>query len=149
MTIAGVLFLAVLDSINPSAIVVTLWLLSNAGARALAQVVLYVATIFATYSLLGAAMVLGIGALAPSLGSLLRGVPGLVVESLVGLGLLVYSLTAPEKPPASPSSPRPSARTYAALVLLGASVTAMELPTAVPYFAAVALIVEAALPIHV
>jgi hypothetical protein len=149
MTIAGVLFLAVLDSINPSAIVVTLWLLSNAGARALAQVVLYVATIFATYSLLGAAMVLGIGALAPSLGSLLRGVPGLVVESLVGLALLVYSLTAPEKPPASPSSPRPSARTYAALVLLGASVTAMELPTAVPYFAAVALIVEAALPIHV
>jgi hypothetical protein len=38
MTIAGVLFLAVIDSINPSAIVVTLWLLSVARQQAPVQV---------------------------------------------------------------------------------------------------------------
>ena len=148
MTLAGVLFLAVIDSINPSAIVVTLWLLSVARARALVQVVVYVGAIFITYLLLGVMMVLGIGVLLPSLGGLLRSRPGLVAQSLVGLALLVYSLTASAKGPSSPVVSRPSARTYASLVLLGVSVTAMELPTAIPYFAAIALIVEAELPIR-
>lgn len=48
MTIAGVLLLALVDSINPSAIVVTLLLLSTAGSRAHVQVPVYVGTIFAT-----------------------------------------------------------------------------------------------------
>jgi cytochrome c biogenesis protein CcdA len=93
-------------------------------------------------------MVMGIGVVLPSLGGVLRGLPGLIAESLVGLALLVYGLTASPKRPSSQASSRPSARTYAALVLLGVSVTAMELPTAVPYFAAIALIVEAELPIR-
>ena len=94
MTIAGVLFLAVIDSINPSAIVVTLYLLSNARSRALVQVAVYVCAIFITYLLLGVMMVLGIGVLLPSLGGVLRSRPGLIAQSLVGLALLVYSLTA-------------------------------------------------------
>jgi hypothetical protein len=49
MSIAGVLFLAVIDSINPSAIVVTLWLLSVAREQAPVQVVGYVGAIFVTY----------------------------------------------------------------------------------------------------
>ena len=93
-------------------------------------------------------MVLGIGVLLPSLYGLLRSRPGLLAQSLVGLALLVYSLTASAKGPASPVVSLPSARTYAALVLLGVSVTAMELATAIPYFAAIALIVEAQLPIR-
>ena len=137
-----------IDSINPSAIVVTLWLLSVARARALVQVVVYVGAIFITYLLLGVMMVLGIGVLLPSLGGLLRSRPGLVAQSLVGLALLVYSLTASAKGPSSHVVSRPSSRTYAALVLLGVSVTAMELATAIPYFAAIALIVEAELPIR-
>jgi hypothetical protein len=54
------LALAVLDSINPSAIVVTLYLLSR--DRASAQVVVYVAAIFVIYLTLGATMMLGIDA---------------------------------------------------------------------------------------
>ena len=82
MTIAGVLFLAVLDSINPSAIVVTLYLLSTAGSRVLAQVSVYVATIFVTYLLLGVLMMLGIGALLPSVGAALDGQPGFILQSI-------------------------------------------------------------------
>ena len=148
MTIAGVFFLAVLDSINPSAIVVTLYLLSVAGSRALAQVAVYVGAIFITYLLLGVTMVLGIESLLPSVGGVLSGRTGLVAQCIVGLVLLVYSLTAStNRQPASVVA-RPSATTYAALVMLGVSVTAMELPTAIPYFAAIALISEAALPIR-
>ena len=43
----GLLALALVDSINPSAIVVTLYLLSR--GRAPAQVAVYVAAIFLTY----------------------------------------------------------------------------------------------------
>ena len=149
MTIAGVLFLAVIDSINPSAIVVTLWLLSVARQQAAVQVVTYVGAIFVTYLLLGVLMVAGIGVVLPSVGDVLRRPPGLIVQSLVGLALLVYGLTASAKPPSSPVVSRPSTRTYAALLLLGVAVTAMELPTAIPYFAAIALIVEAELPMRV
>jgi cytochrome c biogenesis protein CcdA len=148
MTIAGVLFLALLDSINPSAIVVTLYLLSTAGSRALRQVTVYVATIFVTYLLLGVLMVLGLGVVLPSVGEILRGRPGLIVQSLVGLALLAFSLTAEKHPESTQAVSRPAASTYAALVLLGVSVTAMELPTAIPYFAAIALIAEAELAIR-
>jgi hypothetical protein len=146
MTVAGVLLLALIDSINPSAIVVTLYLLSVTGPRALVHVLVYVGAIFVTYLLLGVTMVLGLESLLPSLGSVLSGSTGLVVQSLVGLGLLVYSLTASSKGESSPAVPRPSASTYAALVMLGVTVTAMELPTAIPYLAAIALITEAGLP---
>jgi len=150
MTIVGVLLLAVVDSINPSAIVVTLYLLSTAGSRALAQVVVYIAAIFITYLLLGVLMVLGIESLLPWVGGILRGRTGFIVQSVVGLVLLIYSLTARSaNRDSSPAVARPSASTYAALVMLGVSVTAMELPTAMPYFAAIALISSAGLPLHV
>jgi hypothetical protein len=148
VTVAAVLLLAVVDSINPSAIVVTLYLLARTGARVPVQVVVYVGAIFTTYLLLGVTMVLGIESLLPSLGGLLRGPGGLAVQSLLGLVLLAYSLTASGHRPPSPVVARPSATTYVALVMLGVSVTAIELPTAIPYFAAIALISEARLPIR-
>ena len=147
MTIAAVLALAVLDSINPSAIVVTLYLLSMTGPRVHLQVMVYIGAIFITYLLFGAMMVLGIESLLPSMGRVLQGTTGLVVQSVVGLMLLVYSLTASVTKPSSPPVARPAASTYAALVMLGISVTAMELPTAIPYFAAIGLLTEARLNI--
>jgi hypothetical protein len=148
MTVAGVLVLALIDSINPSAIVVTLYLLSTAGSRAFAHVATYVGAIFITYSLLGMMLVLGLESLLPALGDVLDGRTGLIVQSVVGLALLVYSLTAASTRDSSPVVARPSATTYAALAMLGITVTAMELPTAIPYFAAIALISEAGLPMR-
>jgi hypothetical protein len=84
MTIASVLLLAVIDSINPSAIAVTLWLLSTAGARVHFQVVVYVGTIFITYFLLGVTMVVGIGSLLPSVGEALEGRSGFILQSVIG-----------------------------------------------------------------
>jgi hypothetical protein len=92
---------------------------------------------------------MGVASLLPSLGDALRGRTGFVVQSLVGLVLLVYSLTASSSRQSSPVVARPSASTYTALVMLGVSVTAMELPTAMPYFAAIALITEAGLAARV
>jgi cytochrome c biogenesis protein CcdA len=144
MRIAGLLALAFIDSINPSAIVITLYLLTR--SQAAVQVAVYIAAIFVTYFALGMTMMLGVDTLAPSLGAALDSRPGLIAQSLVGLAIVVYCLTASTDASEAVAVPAPSASTYAALAVLGVTVTAMELPTALPYFAAIALLASAALP---
>src|SRR5688500_12412518 len=139
----GLVALALVDSINPSAIVVTLYLLS--GGRVPAQIVVYVAAIFVTYLTLGVMMMSGLDALLPSLTTMGSGRLGLIVQGVIGLSMLLYAIGAPTT---AKSAPRvePRARSSAALALLGLTVTTMELPTAVPYFAAIALLTTADLP---
>jgi hypothetical protein len=139
----GLLALALVDSINPSAIVVTLYLLS--GGRVPAQILVYVAAIFLTYLTLGVMTMSGIDALLPSLGTMGSGRVAFIVQGLIGLAMLLYAIRAPTT---AKSAPRvePSASSFAALALLGVTVTTMELPTAVPYFGALALLTTADLP---
>jgi cytochrome c biogenesis protein CcdA len=139
----GLCALALVDSINPSAIVVTLYLLSRGRVRA--PVVAYVAAIFLTYLTLGAMMMSGIDALLPSLRTTSESRLGFIVQGVIGLALLLYAIRAPAT---ARSAPRvaPGASTYAALALLGVTVTIMELPTALPYFGAIALLTTADLP---
>ena len=85
----GLLALALVDSINPSAIVVTLYLLS--GGRMAAQIVVYVAAIFLTYLTLGVMMMSGIDALLPSLGAVGSGRLRFIVQGLIGLAMLLYA----------------------------------------------------------
>lgn len=139
----GLLALALVDSINPSAIVVTLYLLS--GGRAPAKVVVYLAAIFLTYLTLGVMMMSGIDALLPSLGAVGSSRLGFVLQGFIGLAMLLYAIRAPTTAK-SPPRVESSASSYAALAFLGLTVTTMELPTAVPYFGAIALLTSADLP---
>jgi cytochrome c biogenesis protein CcdA len=139
----SLLALALVDSINPSAIVVTLYLLSR--GRVAAQVLMYVAAIFLTYLALGVMLMLGLDALLLSLRSTGGGRLGYIVQSLIGLAMLVYAIRAPTTVKSAPRV-EPRASTYAALALLGVTVTTMELPTAVPYFGAIAVLTAADLP---
>jgi cytochrome c biogenesis protein CcdA len=68
-----------------------------------------------------------------------------IVQGLIGLAMLLYAIRAPAT---ARSAPRVElgASTYAGLALLGITVTTMELPTAVPYFGAIALLTTADLP---
>ncbi len=140
----GLLALALVDSINPSAIVVTLYLLSR--ERVSAQVVVYVAAIFLTYLTLGVLMMVGSAALLPSLPIDSESKLAFIAQGLLGLAMLVYAIRAPATAGAAPRA-EPGATTYAALALLGVTVTAMELPTAVPYFGAITLLTSAGLPL--
>ncbi len=139
----GLLALALVDSINPSAIVVTLHLLS--GGRGSAHIVVYVAAIFLSYLTLGVMMMSGVDALLPSLGTMGSSRLGFIVQGVIGLVMLLYAIRAPTTAKAAPRV-EPSASSYAALALLGVTVTTMELPTAVPYFGAIALLTTADLP---
>ena len=139
----GLLALALVDSINPSALVVTLHLLSR--ERPPAQIVVYVVAIFLTYLTLGVLLMLGVEAMLPSLQTLGGGRLGLIVQGLIGLALLLYALRAPATAKSGPGV-EPTASSYVTLIVLGIVVTTMELPTAVPYFGAIALLTAADLP---
>lgn len=138
----GLVALAVVDSINPSAIVVTLYLLSR--ERVAVQVGVYVAAIFATYLALGVLLMSGVSALWPSVAEAGSGRFGLIAQGVVGFAMLLYAFRAPEAAK-DVTPPAPGASTVAALILLGITVTTMELPTAVPYFGAIALLTAAEL----
>lgn len=131
---------ALVDSINPSAITVTVYLLGQ--GRTAADVVTYIVVIFGTYLALGATIMMGLDGVLPSVRPLAEGRRGFIVQSHIGLAMLFYAVRAPAL---SPSAPRtePHAATFAAIALLGVTVTALELPTAVPYFGAIALLTAA------
>ena len=138
----GLLALALVDSINPSAIVVTLYLMSR--GRAPSQVGAYIAAISLTYLTLGTMLMSGLDALLPSLRTTSESRVGFIVQGVIGLAMLLYAIRAPTTARSAPRvEPRAS---YAALALLGVTVTTMELPTAAPYFGAIAILTAADLP---
>jgi cytochrome c biogenesis protein CcdA len=128
------------DSLNPSTIAPALYLATGEEARA--RVAEFTMAVFAVYFLGGVAIALGPGqlllALIPRPHHTVRFVIEIAVGvAMVGAAALLWCnrdrLARRELP-----APEPDKRSSA---LLGASITAIELPTAFPYFAAIAAIV--------
>lgn len=133
--------LALLDSLNPSALVVALWLLTQ--PRAAPRLLAYVGGILAAYLGLGVAMMLGFSAARDTLATALDHPVALAVQALLGAGLLAYAIFAPSTAHQAHEPKAPASDRLWAFVLLGMTVTAVELVTALPYFAAIGLMVAA------
>jgi len=143
-TTLTVLGLAVVDAINPSALAMTLILLTH--PQAIPRVLTYIGGILATYLVLGIVLMLGFGAALRTLGTALDHPFVLAVQGLLGLGMLGYAVFAPA--PTADRAPRESDRAgLIGMFLLGATVTAVELVTALPYFGAIAVMTAARLDI--
>lgn len=138
--------IGIADSLNPTTIAPALYLASGAHARR--QVAQFTAGVFGIYLLGGLAIALGPGelvlAIVPRPGRHLS----YVLEILAGAAMLTaaaflwgYRTRLSESEP-----PEPRARGRSS-VILGATITAVELPTAFPYFAAIAAIVGADLDV--
>jgi cytochrome c biogenesis protein CcdA len=137
-----VISIGIADSLNPTTIAPALYL--AAGDHARRQVAEFTAAVFAVYLIGGLAIALGPGEL------LLAVIPrpgrhlGYVLEVVAGAAMLVAAAVlwacrgrlsesrAPEINPRGRSS-----------AILGATITAVELPTAFPYFAVIAAVVGA------
>src|SRR5918993_2028882 len=138
--------LAVVDSINPSALLATIVLLLR-GRPARPLVALYVAAILVTYFAVGLALTLGLG-LTPR--ALVESDAAYLAQGVLGAAMLAYAVLAPgrgrERGPAA--GPRlPAAGRPAAVFALGVAVTFLELPTALPYLGAVEAITRADLAV--
>jgi cytochrome c biogenesis protein CcdA len=139
-----VVSIGIADSLNPSTIAPALYLSTGEGARH--SLIEFTTAVFAVYFLGGAIIALGPGQLllsliphpGPHLRYLLEVVAG--VAMLAGAAFLwgyrdrLAQRELPEVNPGGKSS-----------AVLGATITAVELPTAFPYFAAIAAIVGSGL----
>ena len=137
--LSSLLLLALLDSLNPSALVVALWLLSR--PRPAQRLLAYVGGILVSYLAIGVAMMLGFTALSEPLGRVLDHPVALVVQGLLGAALLVYAIFAPSTAHAAHEPHAPATGTLLSFAVLGMAVTLAELVTALPYFAAIALMI--------
>ena len=138
--------LAVVDSINPSALLATIVLLLR-GKPARPLVAVYVAAILVTYFAVGLALTLGLG-LTPQ--ALVESDAAYLAQGVLGAAMLAYAVLAPgrgrERGPAA--GPRlPAVHRPAAVFALGMAVTVVELPTALPYLGAVGAITRADLAV--
>lgn len=94
--LAGVLtVLALLDSTTFGTLLIPLWLLMTPGRVRPGRMLVYLGTVSGAYALIGVALLLGAQALRDRIGELLLGAaastPGLLVITLLGVGLIVYS----------------------------------------------------------
>jgi cytochrome c biogenesis protein CcdA len=132
------------DSLNPTTIAPALYLAT--GERAQGRVAEFTAAVFAVYFLGGAAIAVGAGQLIKPLLPHPRHHIADIVEIAVGVAMIAAAAVLwrhrarlslrdpPDFDPQGKSS-----------WVLGASITAVELPTAFPYFAAIAAIVGSGL----
>ncbi|MFL5829933.1 MAG: GAP family protein [Solirubrobacteraceae bacterium] len=133
------------DSLNPTTIAPALYL-ATGGERSRAQVAEFTFGVFAVYLLGGAIIALGPGQLILSL------VPNPsvdarhIIECVAGAAMLVAAawLWRHRKRLCEQRLPAPRGQGRSSAIL-GATITAIELPTAFPYFAAIAAIVGSGL----
>lgn len=140
-----VLGLAVVDSVNPSALAVALWWMARPGAAP--RLLAYIAGIALTYTALGIALMLGLGATMQRYGAAFDHPIALALQFALGLGMLAYAIFAPKQSKHADEQPQPRVGGLLGMVLLGMTVTAIEMVTALPYFAAIALMTSATMPV--
>lgn len=138
--------LAVVDSINPSALLATIALLLR-GRPARPLVAVYVAAVLVSYFAIGLVLTLGLG-LTPE--ALLESDAAYLLQGVLGAAMLTFAVVAPgtgraRDPAASPRLP--GVRGPAAVFALGVAVTVLELPTALPYLGALGAMARADLAV--
>lgn len=142
-SLLALLGLALLDSLNPSALAMTLSLLTM-GARAV-WVLTYIAAVFVTYFTIGLGLMLGLGALLDTFQGVFETTAAYVVQALVGAAMLVYSFS-PNKLEADGVTRAPRSSGFVATFLLGVTITVAEFPTAFPYLGAIGILNSLELP---
>lgn len=138
--VVGLLGVAIVDSLNPSALVVTTLLLAgqNPYRRALA----YVAGISLTYFCVGVAVLVGAGDVLTSAVEALRQPRiGFGIEAVLGALLVVVGLRKPRSSELRP--PRLRGSSVPAAFVTGVTVTAVESTTALPYVGALTALARA------
>jgi cytochrome c biogenesis protein CcdA len=135
--------LAVVDSINPSALLATIALLLR-GRAARPLVAIYVAAVLLTYLTVGLALTLGLG-LTPE--TLVESDAAYLAQGVLGAGMLAYAVLAPGRGRPVEEPRLPAVTRPAAVFALGMAVTVLELPTALPYLGAVGAITRADLAV--
>lgn len=133
--------LAVLDTLSPATLGVTVYLLLTEKARLASRLGIYLLTVAGFYFLVGVALMLGLDAVlaryADALDSLLQARAVSWTMLILGGSLFIASFYYPRRK--SDTLPRPASQRKRAMVALGITTGLLEVATALPYFAAIGL----------
>ncbi len=135
--------LALVDSINPSAIAVTLYLLTK--KQFTKQVLAYISGIFCTYLAIGIALTAGLTSLLNTFDGALESDGAYWVQLILGLTMFAYAIFGnpfKSKNDTSRSDRTPSSQKLGALFMLGVGITVVEFATALPYLAAIGILTQ-------
>lgn len=141
-TLVAVLGLALVDSINPSALVMTLHLLTRAVP--VSRIWAYIGAILVTYLTIGILLMLGVDALLGAFRDVFETPAAYAVQGVIGAAMLIYSfrpVTASD--PSDRRAERAATTALVGMFALGAMITVAEFPTAFPYLGAIALLTQA------
>jgi cytochrome c biogenesis protein CcdA len=140
--VGAVLGLALLDTLSPTVIGVTLYLLLARPRRLGALLGVYLGSVAIAYFALGAFLMLGLGVVVP----LVDDTVWAWGQAAVGVALIVGSYFIPTKDPGR-APPRALSFTMRSMLLLGLGTWLFEFSTAVPYFGAIGIMTAAELPV--
>lgn len=140
--VLGILGIALIDSINPSALIATGYILKKAPeSTKTSGVIAYVSGIFFLYFLTGTLLLLGLNAIGPALESR----PAYIIQAIIGALLFAWSLLPPKSN--REKNIHPSHFNTLTLFLLGITITFVEFSTALPYLGALSLLQEVTYPL--
>lgn len=142
----AVFALALLDSVNPSALLVTMHLLPK--SRATSKVLAYLAGVVTAYFLAGVVLVLGVDALVELAAGVGEHPLAYGLQGLVGALMLAWSVFTPNADAATGQARVPRVERPREYFVLGVTVTGVELSTALPYVAAIGILVTAGVPVE-
>jgi cytochrome c biogenesis protein CcdA len=136
--LVAVFGLALIDSVNPSAIPVTLYFLLTSRSYT-SRVLTYLAAVFSSYLLIGMLLLLGLDVIWDYLYS----PTAYAVQGIVGALMLIYGILAPSDTTEGRTTRLPRSQRLGPIFLLGVTITVVEFSSALPYLAAIAILTNA------
>lgn len=134
---------SLLDMLSPAALGVTVYLLLTERDRLISRLGVYLVTVAGFYFLVGAALMLGLGAVMKSISDIFQNRTVSWMMAILGGVLFVASFYVPTKKKSEPR--RPKSKSFGAMIGLGFTTSLIEVATALPYFAAIGLMTSAQL----
>ncbi|MFD7523757.1 GAP family protein [Paenibacillus chitinolyticus] len=129
--------LALLDTLSPATLGVTVYLLLTEKERLSSRLMIYLVTVAAFYFFVGVAFMLGMDMLLAAFSSIFQNRIVSWVTLIIGGILFIASFYYPESKKSD--LPRPKSKSKTSMVALGFSTSLIEVGTAFPYFAAIGL----------
>ncbi|WP_211750210.1 GAP family protein [Paenibacillus sp. Marseille-Q4541] len=135
--------LSLLDTLSPATLGVTVYLLLTEKKKVGSRLIVYLCTIFGFYFSVGVAIKFGFGFFFEVFSSFLQNSVVSWITFIVGGILFVWSFYVPKRKMSQDKIPR--TKTKSAMIALGVTTSLIEVGTALPYFAAIALMTNAGL----
>ncbi|WP_409347101.1 GAP family protein [Paenibacillus sp. MBLB4367] len=129
--------LALLDTLSPATLGVTVYLLLTEKERLSSRLMIYLVTVAAFYFSVGVAFMLGLDALLATFSSIFQNRIVSWVMLIIGGILFIASFYYPKSKKSD--LPRPKSKSKTSMIALGVTTSLIEVGAAFPYFAAIGL----------